>query len=162
MRGAAGEDDVADVRELEDGLGDLLLQLPERGVQADEFADRGADFRDAVLRQILGEGGGQAVVLEGLVEEVAVEQHPAGVVALEFAVEERDQLQAQRGGAGAGLAGEGDERVDFGVRGGARGGAGRAEPRMQDGQAVLEVGMRGHGASRWQRLTGAADGVLRR
>lgn len=44
MRGATGEDDVPDVRELEHGFGDFLFQLPEGRMKTNELTDGGTNF----------------------------------------------------------------------------------------------------------------------
>jgi len=54
MGGAAGENHLAHMGELQNRLGDFVLELPERGVEANEFTDDRFGFGDAILRQILG------------------------------------------------------------------------------------------------------------
>ena len=74
---AAGENHAAELRELDDGLGDLVLQFPEGGMETDEFADQALCLGAAVLRQIRGETFGQMMLGQGFRDEVFVEEHPA-------------------------------------------------------------------------------------
>ena len=110
VRGAAGENHATDMRELQDGLGDLLLERPERRMQADEFADDGLCFRDAVLWEVVGELRGQLMMQERLREEILVEEHPALAFPPELLVQHRHEHLADRRGAGADLARKRDER----------------------------------------------------
>lgn len=144
--GAASEDHVADVCQLEDGLGDLLLQLPERGMQADEFADRGPDLRHAVFRQIFGERCRKAVVFQRSIEQIAVEQHPTSALVREVPIEERHEFLPDCRRSGSRLARERDEGMQCGGRGEVCRSARSAEARVQDGQALVEVSVRSHGA----------------
>lgn len=89
---------------------------------------------------------GQAILAQRVGEEVAIEEHPRRAFAMELVVEERHEFLPECGGAGAGLARQGDKGVDFLMRTGGVDGARRAKARVQDGEALIEVSMRSHGA----------------
>ena len=143
--GATGEDHAAQLGDLEDGLRDAVLQFPEGRMQADDFADHPLDLGDAVLRQVGREMLRQVVGGEGMGEQVFVEKHPAAALLAHVLIEEGQELLAQGGGTRAGFAGDGEERMTGGAERNVGLATGGLVPRLEDGQTVVEVGMRGHG-----------------
>jgi hypothetical protein len=145
--GAAGEDHVADVRQLQDGLGNLLFQRPARRMQPDQFADEGLGFGEAVGGQKRREPLRPAVVCQRVGQPILVEQDPRAAPVARFVREQGYEQLAGRRGPGARFPGQRDEGADAVGNFGRPRGVRQAQSRMQNRETVLQGGMGDHGGT---------------